>query len=113
MSRRYRNPNKGKKGQRMSKTKQKQSNRFHKARIQVARQHLDISRQRKDFVVKTARCVIQSNDLVAYVGKACAKRIDLLVRNMVKKGTLLLQESVNKILRWKSKFILWDEFSYT
>jgi len=80
MSRRYRNPNKGKKDEKMSKTKQKQSNRFHKARVQVARQHLDISRQRKDFVVKTARCVIQSNDLVAYE--------DLKVRNMVKNHKL-------------------------
>lgn len=80
MSRRYRNPNKGKKGEKMSKTKQKQSNRFHKARVQVARQHLNISRQRKDFVVKTARCVIQANDLVAYE--------DLKVRNMVRNHKL-------------------------
>ncbi|HAX85394.1 MAG TPA: transposase [Cyanobacteria bacterium UBA11370] len=80
LSRRYQNPNKGKKGEKMSKTKIKQSKRFHKARIQVARQHLDISRQRKDFVVKTARCVIQSNDLVAYE--------DLKVRNMVKNRKL-------------------------
>jgi putative transposase len=80
LSRRYRNPNKGKKGEKMSKTKQRQSNRFHKARIQVARQHLDISRKRKDFVTKTARCVIQSNDLVAYE--------NLQVRNMVKNHKL-------------------------
>ena len=80
MSRRYRNPNKGsecglgaspsgaprvKKGEKMSKTKEKQSNRFHKARVKVARQHLGVSRQRKDFAIKTARNVIQSNDLVA------------------------------------------------
>ena len=80
MSRRYCNPNKGKKGAQMSKTKEKQSNRFHKARVQVARQHLGVSRQRKDFAVKTARCVIQSNDLVAYE--------DLKVRNMVKNRKL-------------------------
>ncbi|MCA1990963.1 MAG: transposase [Coleofasciculus sp. S288] len=80
MSRRYRNPNKGKKGEQMSKTKEKQSKRFHKARIQVARKHLDISRQRKDFVVKLARNVIQSNDLVAYE--------NLQVRNMVKNHKL-------------------------
>ncbi len=80
MSRRYRNPNKGKKGEKMSKTKVIQSNRFHKARVQVARQHLALSRKRKDFVTKTARCVIQSNDLVAYE--------NLQVRNMVKNHKL-------------------------
>jgi putative transposase len=69
-----------KKGEKMSKTKERQSNRFHRARIKVARQHLDISRQRKDFVVKTARCVIQSNDLVAYE--------NLHVRNMIKNHKL-------------------------
>lgn len=80
MSRRYRNPNKGKKGEVMAKTKSPQSNRYHKARIQVARKHLDVSRQRKDFVVKTARALIQSNDLVAYE--------DLKVRNLVKNHNL-------------------------
>ncbi|MCA1995062.1 MAG: transposase [Coleofasciculus sp. S288] len=80
MSRRYQNPKKGKKGEQMSKTQEKQSKRFHKARIQVARKHLDISRQRKDFVIKLARNVIQSNDLVAYE--------NLQVRNMVKNHKL-------------------------
>lgn len=76
LSRRYHNPQTGKKGEKMSKTKEKQSKRFHQAREKVARKHLDISRQRKDFAVKTARNVIQSNDLVAYE--------NLQVRNMVK-----------------------------
>jgi putative transposase len=94
-SRRYRNPNKGsecglgvslsgaprvKKGETMTKTKTPQSKRYHKARILVARKHLGVSRQRKDFVVKTARCVVQSNDLIAYE--------DLKVRNMVKNHKL-------------------------
>jgi putative transposase len=47
-----------------------------KARGKLGRKHLRVSRQRKDFAVKTARCVVQSNDLVAYE--------DLKVRNMVK-----------------------------
>ena len=47
-----------------------------KARNKVGRAHLKVSRQRKDFVVKTARCVVQSNDLVAYE--------NLKVRNMVR-----------------------------
>jgi putative transposase len=85
LSRRYSNPNKGKKGEVMTKSKSPQSNRYHKARVQVARKHLDVSRQRKDFVVKTARTLIQSNDLVAYE--------DLKVRNMVKNHKLALSIS--------------------
>ena len=80
MSRRYSNPNKGKKGEMMTKTKTPQSKRYHKARIQVARKHLGVSRRRKDFVVKTARTLIQSHDLVAYE--------DLKVRNMVRNRKL-------------------------
>ena len=85
MSRRYSNPNKGKKGEKMVKGKAPQSKRYHRARIQFARQHLGVSRQRKDFVVKTARALIQSNDLVAYE--------DLKVRNMVKNHKLALSIS--------------------
>ncbi len=60
---------------RMNKTKKGSKNRA-KFRNKLARKHLKVSRQRKDFAVKTARCVVQSNDLVAYE--------DLKVRNMVK-----------------------------
>lgn len=60
---------------RMSKTKKGSKNRA-KFRNKLARKHLKVSRQRKDFAVKTARCVVQSNDLVAYE--------DLKVRNMVR-----------------------------
>lgn len=60
---------------RMSKTKKGSKNRT-KFRNKLARKHLKVSRQRKDFAVKTARCVVQSNDLVAYE--------DLKVRNMVR-----------------------------
>jgi len=79
-SRRYRNPGKGKKNQKMVKTRVKQSQRFHRAKKSVSRLHLDISRQRKDHAVKLARCVIQSNDLVAYE--------NLQVKNMVKNHKL-------------------------
>jgi putative transposase len=85
LSRRYSNPNKGKKGEVMVKSKSPQSKRYQKARIQVARKHLDVSRRRKDFVVKTAKTLIQSNDLVAYE--------DLKVRNMVKNHKLALSIS--------------------
>jgi len=60
---------------RMSKTKKGSQNRV-KLRNKLARKHLKVSRQRKDFAVKTARCVVKSNDLVAYE--------DLKVRNMVR-----------------------------
>jgi putative transposase len=60
---------------RLSKTKKGSKNRA-KLRNKLARSHLKVSRQRKDFAVKTARCVVQSNDLVAYE--------DLKVRNMVR-----------------------------
>ncbi|MBC8122253.1 MAG: transposase [Gemmatimonadaceae bacterium] len=46
--------------------KQRQSSNYHKQRVVVGRIHLKIQRQRKDFALKTARCVVKSNDLVAY-----------------------------------------------
>jgi len=64
---------------RLSKTKKGSHNRV-KFRNKLARKHLKVSRQRKDFVVKTARCVVRSNDLVAYE--------DLLIANMVKNHRL-------------------------
>jgi putative transposase len=60
---------------RLSKTEKGSKNRA-KFRNKLARKHLKVSRQRKDFAVKTARCVVMSNDLVAYE--------DLQVRNMVR-----------------------------
>ncbi|WP_446361550.1 RNA-guided endonuclease InsQ/TnpB family protein [Coleofasciculus chthonoplastes] len=51
----------------------------------LGREHLKVSRRRKDFAVKTARALIQSADLVAIVDAAGAcRRLDLKVRNMVK-----------------------------
>jgi putative transposase len=47
-----------------------------KARQILGKCHLKISRQRKDHAVKLARCVVQSNDLIAYE--------DLRIKNMVK-----------------------------
>ena len=64
---------------RFSRTKKGSKNRA-KARNRLSRKHLKVSRQRKDFAVKLARCVIQSSDLVAYE--------DLQVRNLVKNRKL-------------------------
>lgn len=64
---------------RLSRTKKGSKNKA-KARNRLSRKHLKVSRQRKDFAVKLARCVIQSSDLVAYE--------DLQVRNLVKNRKL-------------------------
>jgi putative transposase len=63
----------------VSKRKKGSANRK-KAIKRLARTHLQVSRQRKDFAVKAARCVVRSNDLIAYE--------DLQVRNMVKNHKL-------------------------
>jgi putative transposase len=66
------------------KAKQRQSSNYHKARNRYARKHLRVSRQRKEYCKRLAYSVIQSHDLVAYVREACAKRIDLNVKGMVR-----------------------------
>ncbi|MDJ0578699.1 transposase [Crocosphaera sp.] len=64
---------------RLSRKKKGSSNR-RKARQRLAKAHLKISRQRKDFAVKLARCVIYSNDVIAYE--------DLRIKNLVKNHCL-------------------------
>lgn len=66
--------------QRQVSRKQKGSKNRIKARKRLAKKHLQVSRKRKDFVVKTARALILSNDLIAYE--------NLQVRNMVKNQSL-------------------------
>ena len=57
-----------------------QSKNYHRSRKRYALKHLKISRQRKDHAVKLARCVVTSNDVVAYE--------DLRIANMVKNHNL-------------------------
>jgi len=64
---------------RLSKKKKGGKNR-QKARQRLAKAHLKISRQRKDFAVKLARCVVHSNDVIAYE--------DLRIKNLVKNHCL-------------------------
>ncbi|MBV9389826.1 MAG: transposase [Chroococcidiopsidaceae cyanobacterium CP_BM_ER_R8_30] len=54
----------------------KQTNRYHKARKALAKQHLKVSRQREDRARKDALALVRSKDLIVYE--------DLKMRNMVK-----------------------------
>ncbi len=64
-----------KKAQRSVSKKKKGSANRRKAINRLGRKHLKVSRQRKDFAVKTALCVVKSSDFIAYE--------DLQVKNMV------------------------------
>jgi putative transposase len=64
--------------QRKVSSKKKSSKNKRKAITKLARKHLKVSRQRKDFALKTARALIQSSDLVVYE--------DLKVKNLVQLG---------------------------
>jgi len=64
---------------RVSRKKKGSSNRK-KAINKLGRKHLYVSRQRKDFAVKTALCAVKSSDFVSYE--------DLQVKNMVKNHKL-------------------------
>jgi putative transposase len=66
--------------QRRVSRKVKGSNKRKKTINKLGRKHLKVSRQRKDFAVKLARCVVTSNDVVVFEA--------LRVRNMVKNHRL-------------------------
>ncbi len=69
-----------KRAQRKHSRKIKGSNNRRKSKSVLGRRHLKVQRQRKDFAVKLARCVVKSSDFVALE--------DLQVRNMIKNHCL-------------------------
>jgi len=84
--------------QRRVSAKVKGSNNRAKARDKLARKHLKVGRQRKDFAVKAARALVMSHDVIAYE--------DWRVRNMVQNRRL--SKSISDA-GWRS-FVTWLDY---
>lgn len=83
---------------RVSKKKKGSSNR-RKAIKRLARKHLKVSRQRREFAVRTARTLVKSADLIAYE--------NLQIRNIVKNHRLaksISDAAWGEFIRWVEHF---------
>ena len=87
-----------KQAQRQLSRKVKGSSNRRKAKQVLGKRHLKITKQCKDFAIKLARCVIQSNDCLVYE--------DLRIKNVVKNHCLA--ESMNDV-GWH-QFRIWLEY---
>lgn len=87
------------------KSRQPQSNNYHKARQRLGKTHLKIQRQRKDWAIKVARCVVASHDVVVYE--------DLKVSNLVKNHHLaksISDASWSQFTQWLNYYgKIWDK----
>jgi putative transposase len=85
--------------------KKPQSNNYHKARKRLGKLHLKIQRQRKDWAIKQARCVVHANDVIVYE--------DLKVSNLVKNHNLaksISDASWYQYTRWLDYYgKVWDK----
>ncbi len=105
-----------KRAQRRVSRKKKGSNNRKKAIIKLGRKHLKVSRQRIDFAVKQALCVIKSNvdrRTLRADQRSTARRVfvaieDLNVANMVKNHKLATSISVDEVAR---RVVSWNLFA--
>jgi putative transposase len=82
-----------------------QSQNYHKQRQRLGKVHLKVQRQRRDWAIKLARCVVASNDVVVYE--------DLPVQNLVKNHHLaksIHDASWGLFTRWLDYYgKVWDK----